>query len=578
MQPRDTEAVEQALWTDFVRDLSLHLAAQWPAMPERLGERYEAFVEHGVQQGLKRGLTRAPAVARYVNLWFVWGPAFHDKPGFEWALGLLAAPRDREWATVHQLVQRSLAELQRLPDTRIAPAMLAAADERLIETFGHLGPQGALHPAEPASAPRCACDLLAVELRLLQPAVSEHYALQAGAWQRVALPPPLPLRVDAANPLPRLIGVLSHPPGAPGAAKLQLRSHSHAVCDGDVHPSLQFAGSHGLWLWLGHETRAVSWPVTTLVQPGPGAGPGSAIAEETSPDICKLDLLVCGLRDEGDTLGSLATQVWVWPAAQWWLDLQRQAAPSQPVVPQSAPQRGSTRVRIERDGHGEDATLLRRGFEQGLDAATERALQTLLATLQRIEGLSAPRLEGVLALLVGRAALSWGWRLGAGGLEGRALMRVVGEIEMQSALAELQFDGELTLGAEFGGARARLVLRCQAQAALSFQVQRDTAEPPLLAALSPAVSRFRLPFSAELTPLATDSGALLLAGGPCTGALVGEAGLRPRTSGGSGFEWFAGLRLEAADLPLQVLDPLLGSRSFSRALWSEQPLLDWWLA
>ena len=146
MQAQDTVAVEAARWTAFVAELAEHLAAQWPAMPERLGDRYAAFVEQAVQQAEKRGLARAAAVARYVNLFFVWGPLFHDKPGFEWALGLLAAPREREWSTVHQLVRRSVAELQRMPDARIAPAALEAADARLVERFGPLGTNGDLQP------------------------------------------------------------------------------------------------------------------------------------------------------------------------------------------------------------------------------------------------------------------------------------------------------------------------------------------------------------------------------------------------------------------------------------------------
>ncbi|MDE2564940.1 MAG: hypothetical protein KGL50_04075, partial [Burkholderiales bacterium] len=175
MQPIDDEALEQAHWAAFVTDLADHLAAQWPAMPERLGERYAAFVEHAVALADKRGLSGAAAVARYVNLVFVWGPAWHDKPGCEWAAGLLAAPREREWGTVHQLVRRSMAELQRLPGTRIEPASLAAADERLVDRYAALGRRGAMHPPEPPPLPRRACDLEAAELRLTEAAVGLQY-------------------------------------------------------------------------------------------------------------------------------------------------------------------------------------------------------------------------------------------------------------------------------------------------------------------------------------------------------------------------------------------------------------------
>ena len=95
MQPQDEEALEQAAWRDFVAGLTDHLAGTWPAMPERLGERYPAFVELAIQQAEKRGLKQIASICRFVNLWFVWGPAYHDKPGFEWAQAILAAPRER---------------------------------------------------------------------------------------------------------------------------------------------------------------------------------------------------------------------------------------------------------------------------------------------------------------------------------------------------------------------------------------------------------------------------------------------------------------------------------------------------
>lgn len=570
--PPDAAAAEEAAWARFVGQLAGHLAAQWPAMQERLGDRYPAFVELAAQQALQRGLQGAVAVARYVNLWFVWGPAFHDKPGFEWAQGLLAAPREREWASVHQLVRRTLAELQRLPDARIAPATVAAADERLIDRFGDLGRHGALHPPEPLPLPRVACDLEAVELRLLEPAVAEHYVLQGSAWQRVPLPAVPPLRVDAAQALPRLVAVLSNPPGTTPQARLQLRSRTHAVCDGQVHPALRFAGTHGLWQWSGHETRAVSWPVASLQQPGPACGPGSAIGEETSPDIFKLELQTCGLRNEGDALGSLATQVWVWPAAQWSLELERQAAELQPVSPTQPPAlRASTRCKVEADGQPQDAQPLRRAFEQGLDAASADALQSLLAAWTKVAGMSTPRLDGQLALLTGRAAFTWGWRLGAGGLDGRAFLRLLGQIEMAACQAELHFEGHL----EVAGARARLALHCSASAPLKAAPRRETVDPPLLPTMLPTRRQFSLPLTAELTPLASDSGALLRLAAPCTGALVGEAGLRPRTSGGSGFEWFAQLRLEPAALSLTLHDPVLGVMTMPHPLWPAQTLLDW---
>ncbi|MFO1294442.1 MAG: hypothetical protein U1F07_15455 [Rubrivivax sp.] len=576
MQPEDSAALEEVRWSAFVQQLAEHLAAQWPAMPERLGERYPAFVEHALQQALRRGLTLAPAAARYVQLCFVWGPAFHDKPGFEWAQGLLAAPRAnaaQQWALVHRLQARSLAELARLPETRIAPDTLAAADARLVAAFGALGCRGALGAldaqTEPVPLPRAACDIEALELRLADAVPTQVYRLEGEAWQRVDLPPPAPLRVDAARPLPRLVGLLSHRAGLGRQARLQARLRAHAQCERERHPALAFAGSHGLWRWAGHEAGAVSWPVPTLEQPL--APPGCAIAEESSPEIHRLTVEVCGLRDEGDPLGPLAAQVWAWPAEQWWLQIERSAAPEQLVQADREPARGATRCRVERDGEAQDAAALQQGFVQGLDAAVGQALQTLREDWSAVPGLTQPQLEGSLALLVGRAALTWGWHPGPQGLDGRALMRVAGRLALQAALADLRWEGEFALGAS----SSRLSLRCRGSAALALALAREAPEPPLLAAMLPARAAFRLPFEAELVPLGSAGGAVAGLAGPCRGALVGEAGLRPRTRGGSGFEWFAGLRVEALTLPLELVDPVLGCERRSFELLPARTLVDW---
>ncbi|MDE2368868.1 MAG: hypothetical protein KGN16_07830 [Burkholderiales bacterium] len=570
MQPSDPWAREEAAWSDFVGRLAAQLAAQWPTVHERLGERHAEFVATAVQRALDRGIDAAPAVARYVNLWFVWGPSFHDKPGFEWAQGLLAAPPERAWATVHQLVRRSVAELERRGnDARATPQALIAADERLIDAFGRRGRQGAMVAPPAAPPPRRACDLEAAELRLIEAAPGAHYVIDGKALRREPLSAPAPLRVTAATPLPPVIALLAHEPGRRPPAQLQLRSRSHAACDGDRHPALEYAGTHGLWRWQGHETRAVSWPVATLAQRM--AAPGMAIAEETTPDIFRLEIQTCGLRDEGDAIGSPAAQVWVWPAAQTAVEIEREIAPAQPVVAARAPAApGRTRCRVERDGAEVDAAALQRAFAVELEAATARAQQAWLAALAAVAGASEAKLEGQLGLLLGHAALTWGWRLGTGGMAGAAFMRLWAGIGMQACRSDLHFEAELAQA----GARARLALHAAGSAALALQMKRDAAEPALLDLLLPARTEFEIPLVAELTPLASDSGALLQAGGPLKGALAGSAGLRPR-SGGSGWTWFATLRLTAATLPLVVVDPVLGTRSLTLPLWPEQTLCEW---
>jgi hypothetical protein len=584
VQLLDTAAIEEERWAAFARALADHLAAQWPAMPERLGERYASFVGLALERAVDKGFVSAAAAARYVNLCFVWGPAFEDRAGFEWARSLMAGGGERaviagggarsRWAATHRLLQRSLAELAQLPESRIEPATLEAADARLLEAFGHLGEKGALHPDEPPPLPRRACDLEAFELRLLELAASERYESVGGQWQRVPLAAPPPLRVNAEHPVPPIVGLLARASGVRPAAVLQLRARTHAVCDVDRHPALAFTGSQGRYTWQGHETRAVSWPVATLAQPQAAGGPGTAVAEETSPDIHKLELDVCGLRDEGEAFGAQRTLVWAWPAEQWWCEIQRVAPGPQSVDPARAPQAwqsGSTRCRVECDGRVQDAAALTRGFA-ALDAAVAGALRAWHAAWTRVEGLSAPQLDGVLALLVGQAGLTWGWQ--ASSLAGRALMRVLAALKMQAALADLRCEGELALG----GARSRITLACVQAAPLEFSLQREqgAAEAPdLVEALAPARVDFRLPVVADVVPLGSDSGAVLSATGPGTGALAGSAGLRPRSTGGSGFEWFASLRLEPVELPLELHDPLLGVQARRLALLPALALLDW---
>ena len=588
MRPDETEALEAAAWRAFVAQLADHLAGQWPALPERLGERYPAFIDLAVQQAGARGLRQAASVARFVNLWFVWGPAYHDKPGFEWAQDILAGAPRREWLAVHQLVQRSMAELQGLPGSRIEPAALASADARLLDAFGTLGRQGRLRAAEPHLLPRAACDFDAADIRLIDDGWLQHYRLGSADasrdarpdaspdaspdWQRVAMTPPPPLRVDAAHPMPKLLALLSNVAEQGPQARLQVRVRPLTVCNSDVHPVLGFSGPHGRWVWTGHEAKAASWPVAARDQPLPGPGPGCLIAEESSPELQRLEIEVCGLRDQGEAVGSLQATVSVWPAAQWWIELQRALPPPQAVLPGPRQwQRGSTRCRVECDGSGRDASALRQQFEHGLDAALAVGVQSLAAAWERLPGLGAPRLDAQLGLLVGQAGITWGWQFGPGGLDGPALMRVLGQLALDACQIDLTLAGELTLH----GTRTRIGLHVAGQSALRQRVQRDLPLPPLADVLLGVVARWRFPVTLSLEPLATESGSLLLQAGPATGALVGEAGLRPCTQGSSGWVWFVGLRLDAVAVPLQLIDPVLGSQRLLLPLLPALVLVDW---
>ena len=587
MQPDDIATLEADAWRAFVAQLADHLGGRWPAMPERLAARYPAFVDMAVQQALDHGLARAASVARYVNLCFVWGPAFHDKAGFEWAAAILAPAGRQEWLALHQLVQRSLQALQGLPGARIEPQALAAADATVLEAFGPLGQHGRMCRFDPLPAPALACDLEAADIRLIDEGWHQLYRLSGDAdWQRSSAALPGALRVDASQALPPGLAALSHPLGLGQAARLQVRLRPLLVCDGDLHPALSFCGPHGQWAWAGHAAKAASWPLASREQAAATAGPGTAIAEETSPELYRLDLETCGLRDQGQPLGSQRCTVSVWPATQWWIELQRARPEAQALLPDArAWRRAATRCRVERDGQAQDASPLRRQFEDGLDGATATGLKTLADHWQGLAGLTAARLDAQLGLLVGQASLSWGWHFGPGGLAGPALMRVIGQLALHACQADLQLAGELGGVAAPGDAdppwladtRSRITLRFAGESALEQAVRREAPEPALAAQLGGVVARWRFAAELSLVPLATDTGRLLQQAGPVSGALVGEAGLRPRTTGGSGWEWFASLRIEPVAVPLCVTDPLLGSLSRSLPLLPALSLLNWCL-
>ena len=124
-------------------------------------------------------------------------------------------------------------------------------------------------------------------------------------------------------------------------------------------------------------------------------------------------------------------------------------------------------------------------------------------------------------------------------------------------------------------ARARTTLRLVGQAELRQSLRREAPMPPLAELMVGVLARWRFPAQLQLDPIAVDSGSLLQLAGPVTGALVGEAGLRPCTQGRSGFEWFVGLRLEPVAAPLQLSDPWLGQQRWLQALLPAITLVDW---
>jgi len=579
MHFEDRRQAENTAWQGFVRQLGDHLSGQWPAMLQRLGERYAAFIDVAVDQALRRGLQDCAAVARWVNLCFAWGPAFDEKPEFAWAAEVLSAPGAHEWLVVHQLVHRSVVELERQNGARLAPQALRAADLRLIEVFGAWGRHGALlsPPAEPMAKALVACDVEAFEVRQAEQPVLSDYRLDGDVWTREPAPALAPIRVDVQHPLPAALHLLSPMEG--DAARLRIRVRPHASCDGAHHPAFRCTGPLGASTWSGHDSREVELALLPRLQPPPPLGMASWVAEETAPEYYKLEWQVCGLRDAGRAVGPLSSLLAVWPACRWWTEFQRAEPAMQALLGTSgsdgqanvkAWQAANTRARIERDGRSQDARALVTVFEAGLDAASKTALARLAQAWARVGDVRGATLDALWGQLQGRAALAWAWHTAA--LEAAPSMRVLGQLDLQAAHVDLTFGGTL----EWAGARAKLTLRCAGRAPLQGELRHEAAAPTLAERIAcGACVAWRFPFEASLAPLADPGGALLQLDGEVRGALVGMAGLRPNTHGGSGFEWFAEARLEAVSLPLAVLDPTLGERRGALELLPEQPLLAW---
>ncbi len=561
LTPEQTEALERVEHGLLLQRAQAHFALQWPAMAERLGDRLPAFVEFTVQAAERHGLGIALAALRYANLCFVWGSGFEDKPGFAWAQALLQDPRAHAWQKVHQLVRRSCERLgagtQELP----TGDALAQADLRLTQVFAGLGLLGRLLLREGVALPLKPCDLDLAALRVTGAGPARIYQLTpAGAQHATAPALPPPLRIDTAQPAwPARIHVLAPPADdARKPARLQLRTVAHASCDAGWHPHVQFAGAHGAWEWRGGDARAVSWPLAPAM-PDTAPGMGAAIAQATAPAITSLRLSTCALREQGLPLGSGAVQVWTYPATQWLLQTDH-----------GAPGTGTARAQLERDGAPVDAPGWAQGL-QALDSAVQQGLERLAAVWERTAGLDKPQLSGPLALLAGRAALAWGWAWGGGAagadLTAPASLQVQAALDLQAISADLHLRGELRMA----GVHALLHLRVQGEAALRGHIGQQAAAVPDDA----AVCRFRLPFVLELQTIAAPEVAVAHLRGPCTGALVGEAGLRPRLSGGSGWEWYALLRTEAVGVELELHDPWLGGTRMPLHLLPATTLVQW---
>lgn len=553
------------------QQLAEFVANQWVDLRARLGGQLSEFVDVVARNAVAHQLSNDVSVARFLNLCCAFGPNFERKPENEWALALLADERLDERVKLHQLVVKGAAELKRrVRDAGSVSGQLLRGDSNVMDLL-----EASNHEVDDefVGLARAACDLEAVDIRLLEVDWRREYRLVDGTWQRLPIPDlNVSLRIVAQHQIPALICVLTMAPKFAFAARLQVRLLTHAVCDQDHHPRVTHVTVDGSSRWNGHKARAVSWLVQARTAPAATNSLGVTLIEETMPQMSLLRINTCGLRDQGVPIGPVENYVWAYLADQWLFALQRDPCPVQqwPRVAgrTAADATALTRCRIERDGDLVPSHLWVKGFQDVLDLQLAQGLDRLF------EAWSASTTESAMTatagLLCGRAALTWGWREGPGGLANQPLMRVLGDLDLGTEL-DVCMTGEVLLGVT----RTRVRLLVQGKASGAGPIVREGVEPGLFPVLLSSVVRWRFEFRLEFDPMAVEEGALWSMVSPCTGAMVGEAGLRPRTSGGSGWQWYAQLDSEAVAVPVCIHDPLLGQTRQTLPLLPAVKLLDW---
>ena len=547
------------------------VAAHWPELTVRLGERLSEFIDAASGNAALHLIAAGAATARFVNVCCAFGPNFERRPENEWALAILADERLGEWVKLHQLVVRGATELKRrVSEGHATSDQLLRSDGALLDALDARERAG---NSDSVALARLACDLEAVDIRLLEVDWRREYRNFDGAWQLAPVTDfATSLRVGPGSPAPELVCVLTHAPPSGPAARLQIRLLTHAICDQDHHPQVVFAGDHGLWSWKGHNARAVSWLVEARAPEPATNGLGVMLVEETVPRTSLLLASTCGLRDEGVPTGSLKTYVWAYTCDQWLFTWQRETGPQRqwPRPSGAAPGQAAlpTRCRIERNGLGLASARWAQAFQDTLDPELERGFDALFTAWQECATNCSMTLTA--GVLCGRSTLTWGWREGPDGLAGRPLMRVLGDFDLTSSI-DLLLSGEVVLGTT----RTRVRLVVQGSAPMKQQIARERALPGLPEVLLSAVARWRFVYRIEFDPVALDEGALWSEAGPCSGALVGETGLRPRPMGGGGWQWYARLTTEAVSVPVCVHDPVLGQTRRTLALLPALKLLDW---
>lgn len=515
------ERIEALERQRFGAALAPVLAGIWPAVAERLGPRWPAFVASAVERAAGHGIAACGPQADFVALCGLWGASFDARPGFEWAAEILRSPRLDGRLKVHQLLARARAELPATgplnrPGFDAAlqrSAVIVAALERATGVFADM----------PDPTPLVTCDLATVRL-----------AVGTGE--------PLTLQDAPAEPLS--LAVL-----APTTLKLAV----DALGGCGRHPELRHDGPAGRLQRRGADARRLALPLPAPREAEPGL---TGIAHSPGPALHQFTVGTCGVREAGAPFRSLAVSVQAFARTAWQLGLHHGDWPAtrwpepEPLVP------AALQLRLEADGREVDTALWQPQWLD-LQAQWRKGLDKLFNAWAR--GVEQPTLEAESRLLAGQARLAWAWRETPEGIA----MQASGRIDLTAAALDLRLAGQLRWGDSLAE------LRLQASGQSLWQQEVDPATP-----LESVACSWCHPLTLTLLPCLTGDPALLHARPGLTGALAGKAGLRPRPDG-RGHQWFCRIELEPVLLPLSRLDPVLGEQRETRPLLPALTLLDW---
>jgi hypothetical protein len=556
------------------------LGEAWPAVAERLQDRWPAFVAAALERAHQLGLKQAAEQARFASLCCLWGAGFEAKPGFEWAAAICADGALSPMLVLHQLSHRSREELVRRqaksgPATQaLTPAAfdraLAAVEAGLSRVL--LGRSVFLDQPLPA-VPK-ACDLGSVSFAVVEPKPLQAYRAVEGRWQRADLQPwaSAPQTFTAPPDEPPLLPVLSRAVSAGASARLQLAVQQLATCDAKRHPEVVHYSAGGRLHWHGADTARLSLTLHAPPTPAPDPklGPGG-IAHSEPPDLQRVSLASCGIRDAGAPLGGMEIALQVHPATQRLTEVRHGAMPPQawpePPPPQAVP--AATACRLELDGVEQPVPVWLKAW-QSLQPQCRSGLESLFNAWARQMSGTTARLEAETSPLVGQAGLAWGWQHGD---DGAVLMRLQGEIDFAALMLDLRLSGDI----EWAGSRARVSLRAQGRTDWRMHLDQRGETAPEGQGLAQAKCSWRHPVMLSVDAISGDHPALLSAGPlpePLRGAVVGECGLRPRPDG-KGQQWFYRLALEPVNLNLLRHDPLSGVQRQQRELLPAHTLIDW---